>query len=113
MAKGFRSEADLWTYMRPRIKGKWMRMENSVSEGFYDLFGSHRGRLLFVERKISDAPNRDLVEPGQIEFAKWMLQCNQDCYFVWGGRTTRNVLWTKSLDFSPKGLCVPDFWCGA
>lgn len=110
MAKGFRSEADLWTYMRPRIKGKWMRMENSVEEGFYDLFGSYEKRLIFVERKISDAPNRSLVEPGQIEFAKWMLQCGHDCYLVWGGRSSRNVLWTYGLDFSPAGLCRPEFW---
>lgn len=112
MAKGFRSEADLWTAMRPKMLGKWMRVENVVEEGFFDLMGSYRSRLVFVERKISDAPNRELVEPGQIEFCKWMQQCGHDCYFVWGGRTSKNVLWTEGLDFKLSGLRRPAFWRG-
>lgn len=110
--KGFRDEAALWTYMRPRILGKWMRVENSVEEGFFDLFGSYKGKLRFVERKISDAPNRNLLEPGQHDFAKWMMQCGHEVYFVWGGRTTRNVIFTRGLEFGPEAVCKPDFWKG-
>lgn len=112
MSRGFRSEADLWTFMRPRILGKWMRIENSVEEGFFDLMGSFKKKLVFVERKVSDAPNRDLVEPGQIGFAEWMMSCGHECYFVWGGRTSRNVLWTRGLNFTFTGLFSPPFWKG-
>lgn len=111
--KGFRDEGALWDYMRPKMRGKWERVELAVGpEGFFDLMGSFEKKLIFIERKISDAPNRRLVEPGQITFADWMMSCSHRCYFVWGGRTSKAVLFTEGLDFTPRGLCRPPFWKG-
>jgi hypothetical protein len=113
VSKGFRDEAKLWDYMRPKMRGKWERVELAIGpEGFFDLMGSFEKKLIFVERKISDAPNRSLVEPGQFTFAEWMMSCGHECFFVWGGRTSKNVLFTKGLDFTLSGLCRPPFWRG-
>lgn len=113
---GFRSEARLWDFMKPRMRGKWMRIENSVEEGFFDLMGSVNQKLIFIERKVADAPDKDLIEPGQLLFAKWMKSCGHDCWYAWGGRTKNKVLFTPALVVSdmPFGIPIarPVFWSG-
>lgn len=113
---GFRDEARLWTWMRPRMRGKWMRIENSVEEGFFDLMGSVNQKLIFIERKVADTPNKELIEPGQLLFAKWMRGCGHDCWYAWGGRSAKVVLFTPALETpaAPFGVVVgrPVFWGG-
>lgn len=113
--KGFRHEKALWDYLRPRLAGKWERIEVAVGpEGFFDTMGTYNGRLIFVERKIADVPDKKLIEPGQIEFAKWMLSAGHSCYYIWGGRSTRAVQWTEALASAKlpfvRCLVAPDFF---
>lgn len=117
MSRGFRDEAELWTWMRPKMIGKWERVECFFPEGFFDVMGSYQKKLIFIERKISDKPDRKLIEPGQITFAKWMMSCGHECWYAWGGRSVRRILFTPALAATPGeafGIPVarPPFWKG-
>lgn len=102
---GFRDEAQLWTWMRPKMKGKWERVECIMPEGVPDVMGTCDGDLVWIERKIG-LPNRKAMEPGQIAFFEWMEGClyGPQCWVAWGDPKSKLVRFTLGLVFD---YCFP------
>lgn len=68
------SERDFWSrYLSCRLRGKWRRLESLVGSGWPDTYGLWRGKAIWLELKVGP-PNKNRLEPGQIEFA---LDCER------------------------------------
>jgi hypothetical protein len=102
---GFKDEAQLWTWLKSRLRGKWERCEAIFPEGFPDAFGTNGGVLHFLERKVG-RPEDDvykMMEPGQKEFFKWIASCTDTPLWIVVGYTkARNVAFYRWPDLKTK-----------
>jgi len=109
--RGFRDEGALWDYMRPRMLGRWERVEVIHPEGMPDIFGTHGGYSHWIERKVGSSYSvRKMMEPGQIEFFDWLDKSTDDVglWVVVGGDNNKSVTWFRWPDLDRPAL--PPFW---
>jgi len=67
----WRDEEHLWGYLKPRMRGKWWRLEASCPDGLTDSMGLWQGQTHWLEHKIG-RPSVQLLRPAQRTFA---LEC--------------------------------------
>ena len=105
---GFRTEKQLWKWMRPRMAGEWKRVEAIVPEGMFDLIGRANNTLHFVELKVG-FPSMKAVESSQKSFAKFLEGLPVRAWYVWGGLGEKDVLF---FDAWTRHCIYPAFWRG-
>ena len=101
----WKDEVQLWEWLKPRLKGKWTRLEVSYPAGLCDSMGLWHGQTIWLEHKVGK-PSKTLFKTTQIDFA---LDCERHhvpwwCCFGYYGR----VFFYPSLDLTKSAL--PPFW---
>ena len=98
---GFRTEKQLWKWMKPRMKGTWRRVEAITPEGFPDVVGTHDGAIFFVELKVlSD------VRSSQKKFLAWLQSGGCRVFIARGSDENKTVMF---MDLDGRIVC-PVFW---
>ena len=99
---GFKSEKQLWQYLKPRLAGDWWRVETIMPEGFPDAMGIFNGRLIFLELKIGEPAVKSL-RLSQVSFMLRMSNAPEvHCYVAFGSRTGKNVELRLGFDMNRK-----------
>ena len=84
----FRSEDQLWEYIRPGLLGRqWRRLESRTSPGLLDAVGLWHNSTVWLELKIGK-PSLDKLESSQWDF---LIDCERACIpayccFGWRGQ---------------------------
>lgn len=99
---GFRTEKQLWKWMKPQMLGTWHRVEAIVPEGFPDLIGIYNEQQYFVEMKVGSG-----VRPKQRDFLEWLAKSNSSVTVVYGSLDDKKV---DFLDMKSGQFTTPPFW---
>lgn len=105
---GFRTEQQLWDYMRGRLRGTWRRVETITPPGFPDALGVFGGEAFLLELKVGE-PSRGALRPDQITFAEWIGEAIPT-YVAFGSRNDKTIRFFRPPDFTKP--VTPPFWVG-
>lgn len=99
----FDNTASVWKFARPRLAGRWWRVEVVTPDGFPDVVGVRRGKVHFIEIKA----NGDTMRPSQIIF---LGDCIADgaSVFILAARGAR-LAWFQDVECA-REITPPDFY---
>jgi hypothetical protein len=104
--KTWRSEAALWGYLAPRLRGRWTRLEAVLPDGLPDAFCLGRdGRTIWMELKLGK-PDPDALRAPQRNFAHACIERGIPWFCCFGHRGA------PVFFRSPEMLVpvTPEFW---
>ena len=107
---GFKNEAQLWSWMIMRMKGKWERIETIFPVGVPDCFGTHNGEFQWIERKVGSGDVAAMLESSQKDFFKWMhaSASHMPLWVAVGSPTDKSVKFYRYPDLAHPVL--PPWW---
>ncbi len=66
------NEKKLWAHIRPRLRGRWTRVEVAVPAGLFDALGLYRQQAYWLELKVAP-PSFKNLRASQQEFMLALL----------------------------------------
>jgi len=95
---GFKDEKQLWKWMKPRLQGRWERLEAIFPVGMPDAFGTFDDMLHFVELKVG-RPTLTTLRPEQREFIRWQDNGPKEtitpCFVAFGDPHLKDVTFLR------------------
>lgn len=109
---GFRTEKQLWAFMKPLLNGKWWRVETIIPEGFPDALGIYNGDVRFLELKIGK-PRIEALRPSQRLWMSEVLSGTPHVWTAFGSKDNKEVYFVQGLHgFNKSKTDEPSFWAG-
>ena len=105
MRPSFKDEKALWEYIRPRLRGRWSRVEAVTPEGMFDSWGLFGRGQIWMELKVGK-PTINALRPSQHSFLIELVRHDQPAWTCFGYRG--EVLFFEGLDFDT--AVVPPFY---
>jgi len=81
--RSFRDEKALWDFIRPRLRGKWSRVETVTPEGMFDSWGLYQQSQFWMELKIGK-PTINALRPSQHDFLIELIRHGQPAWTCFG-----------------------------
>lgn len=103
--RSFKDEKALWNYIRPRLRGKWSRVETVTPEGMLDSWGLYKSSQIWMELKVGK-PSISALRPSQHAFLIELLRHRQSAWTCFGYKG--EVLFFAGVNFSDAK--VPPFY---
>lgn len=108
MSREYRGEAGaLWRHLKPRLRGKWWRMEVITPAGIPDLVGLFRGQTYWMEMKIGK-PDLKALRAEQRDFGIDCIESGVPFWLCFGHKHSPVFFCGVQTDVPS----TPPFWRG-
>jgi hypothetical protein len=99
----FATARQMWVHARPRLAGRWSKIETIHPLGFPDWYGFVSGNVKFIEAKA----NGDNLRPAQVAWIETALADGIDVYIL-AARGSR-LAWYRTPDMRVE-ILPPSFY---